>query len=131
MKNIWIALLPIIILLIGVIGLQIFLSTRKNRWLGLLIPSICLIYSIISVLSIVAFNSHVTTYAEDGTVIKETRTDAGNERPLDKGNRIGSGIIIFFISNIPTIIYLAIYYGCRERCKKNQQLKNMQIQDLE
>jgi len=37
----------------------------------------------------------------------------------------------FLISNIPTIVFLGIYFGCREKMKLRSQLDKMNIQDLE
>jgi hypothetical protein len=37
----------------------------------------------------------------------------------------------FLISNIPTIVLLGIYFGCREKMKLRSQLDKMNIQDLE
>ena len=39
-------------------------------------------------------------------------------------------LIVWFIGNIPTIILLAIYYGCRGKQRRNKQLDKMNIQDL-
>jgi hypothetical protein len=37
----------------------------------------------------------------------------------------------FLISNIPTIVLLGIYFGCREKIKLRSQLDKMNIQDLD
>lgn len=45
----------ILFLLIFVVGgtlLQIFLSKRKNKWFGLILPFICLLFSLIAILGI-------------------------------------------------------------------------------
>ncbi|MDF2472781.1 MAG: hypothetical protein K0R21_563 [Anaerocolumna sp.] len=43
----------VLILLIGGIFLQIFLSKRKSKWFGLILPSITFLYSLLIVMSIV------------------------------------------------------------------------------
>ncbi|MBK5246138.1 MAG: hypothetical protein JJE49_02540 [Peptostreptococcaceae bacterium] len=44
---------------------------------------------------------------------------------------IAAAAPIFIISNIPTLIFLAIYFACRDKRKKNLELEKMSIQDLE
>lgn len=39
-------------------------------------------------------------------------------------------VMTLILSNIPTLILLAIYFVCRERQKRNRQLDKMNIQDL-
>ena len=39
-------------------------------------------------------------------------------------------IMVWLLGNIPTIILLAIYFGCRGKQHKNKQLDKMNIQDL-
>ena len=36
----------------------------------------------------------------------------------------------FLLSNIPTIVLLGIYFGCREKMKLRAELEKMSIQDL-
>ena len=38
---------------------------------------------------------------------------------------------VFIITNIPTLILIAIYYACKEKLKIKNQLDKMNIQDLE
>ncbi len=101
------SILFITILLAGTIALQIFLSKRENKWLGLILPIISLIFSIFTILSMMV-------YANQS--IAET---------------IYQFVMAFLLSNIPTIILLAIYFACREKFKKNRELDKMNIQDLQ
>ena len=39
-------------------------------------------------------------------------------------------ILVWLLGNIPTIIFLTIYFGCRGKQHKNKQLDKMNIQDL-
>lgn len=88
----------VLLFLIGIVLLQIFLSKRENRWLGLIIPIISFLFSVIALLNALGF---------------------------------AAAISAFIISNIPTLILLAIYIACREKRKKNKEIEKMNIQDLE
>lgn len=107
MKNATIMLFFVLVLLIGGVFLQIFLSKKKSRWFGLILPIITLLYSVLMVLGIAAYDG--MTGGEIFMLIAST----------------------FLISNIPTIILLGIYFGCREKMKIHSQLDKMNIQDLD
>ncbi len=107
MRNVTIMLFLVLALLIGVIFLQIFLSKKKSKWFGLILPTITLLYSLLMVLNIAVFDE--MTGGEIFMLFAST----------------------FLISNIPTIVLLGIYFGCREKMKIRSQLDKMNIQDLE
>lgn len=126
----------IILLLLPCIGiaLQVYLSKRKNKWLGVILPVICIIFSLFAVLGMVAFTSvttQVTTVNEKGEIVEQIVDEEKNEPLISNTERILLAGTIFVIYNIPTIILLGIYIGCREKNKKNLQLEKMNIQDLE
>ncbi|MBC8060138.1 MAG: hypothetical protein H7Y18_05680 [Clostridiaceae bacterium] len=99
-------ILFLLIALAGPIILQIFLSKGSNKWLGLVLPVINFIFSIMAVLGI-------TIFADQSTA-----------------EILIQFITIFLVFNIPTIILLSIYFACREKLKKNKQIDKMKIQDL-
>ena len=107
MKNVTIMLFIVMALLVGGIFLQVFLSKKKSKWLGLILPTITFLYSLLMILSIAAFEA--MRGGEVFMLIAST----------------------FLISNIPTIVLLGIYFGCREKMKLRSQLDKMNIQDLE
>jgi len=37
---------------------------------------------------------------------------------------------ILLVMNIPTVVLLAIYFGCREKIKRKKAIEKMNIQDL-
>lgn len=124
-----------LLFLAGIVLLQIFLSKKRNKWLGLVIPLICFIFSIMSVITLPMFTitsiSTIKTETSDGLIIKEeTQFDDNIEKP-SIGQILAMTIPVFLISNIPTIIFLAIYFACREKIKTNKELEKMSIQDLE
>jgi hypothetical protein len=94
-------------LLVGGIFLQIFLSKKRSKWFGLILPTITFIYSLLMVSNIAVFEAM-------------------------KGGEIFMLLAsTFLISNIPTIVLLGIYFGCREKIKLRSQLDKMNIQDLD
>lgn len=107
MKNVTIMLFIVMALLVGGIFLQVFLSKKKSKWLGLILPTITFLYSLLMILSIATFEA--MRGGEVFMLIAST----------------------FLISNIPTIVLLGIYFGCREKMKLRSQLDKMNIQDLE
>lgn len=99
----------IIYLLVGgtVIYLQIYFSKMESKWMGLILPGLTLIYSIIVVLNI----------AEPPVSISMTQ-------------RIVAVLSAFLTSNIPTIILLAIYSVVRQKLKRQSEIDKMNIKDL-
>lgn len=98
-----------IYLLVGglVIYLQIYFSKMESKWIGLILPGLTLINSIIVVLNI----------AEPLVNISITQ-------------RIVRVLSAFLTSNIPTIILLAIYSVVRQKVKRQSEIDKMNIKDL-
>lgn len=104
MQNSLVFLLISLGFFIVIILLQIYLSKRESKWLGLVLPAISFFFSIIGVLFVP--ESVSTTYIIIGS------------------------IIVFLLLNIPTIILIAIYFACRKKIKRNKEIDKMNIQDL-
>ena len=96
-----------LLFIVGVVCLQIFLSKRKSKWPGLVIPIISFLIAFLYPLNMVAPSDGVTA----GFIVQM--------------------IIVWLLANIPTIIFLAIYFGCRGKQRRNKQLDKMNIQDLD
>lgn len=129
MKILLFVLLILVILCIGIIFLQIFLSKKKNKWFGLILPLIAFCFSLIAVTIVVAniaTNIQIESISEDGEVIQEV-----NEPITDSGSIIGTAVFAFLIFNSPTAVLLTIYLACREKQKRNLALEKMSVQDLE
>lgn len=94
-------------ILAGVIILQIYLSKRESKWPGLVFPIISFLFSLLYPLNMVAPSEGI----DIGFIIQM--------------------IVVWLLGNIPTIILLAIYFGCREKKRRNKQLEKMSIQDLD
>ena len=90
----------------GVIVLQVFLSKRKSRWPGLVLPIIAFLFSLLYPLNM--------TTPPDGITI----------------GFIFQVLFVWLLGNIPTLVFLAIYFGCRKQQRRNKQLNKMNIQDL-
>ncbi|HEY5562960.1 MAG TPA: hypothetical protein VIK72_14615 [Clostridiaceae bacterium] len=91
---------------VGIPLLQIFLSRKKHRWPGLILPTVIIIISIIVVLP--------------GTLGKNITT-------IQLIKQIIAGILII---NIPTITLLSIYFSYRKKFSNNWKIDKMKIQDL-
>ena len=93
----------LLVLVVGGILLQIFLSRRQSRWPGLVLPGLTFLYSLLMVLGAVAFNV---------------------EFPW------GPILACLLLGNIPTIVLLAIYWAAREKFRVKSQMDKMKINDL-
>ena len=133
MRIIFSVLIIFPIFIVGVVGLQIFLSRRQNKWLGLILPLICLSFSILIVLGNTVFYSNTSTeqsVIENGVVINKVIKQTTGTFEIQP-SAIITILISFILYNIPTVIFLAIYYACREKLKRKKELEKMNIQDLE
>ncbi|SHI21516.1 hypothetical protein SAMN02745823_03483 [Sporobacter termitidis DSM 10068] len=108
--SLFITYIPTILLLllfIGSIFLQIFLSKKKTKWPGLILPTMFFIASIISIFT------------------GGTGTEAF-------GWHLGVNIIYTILTgSIPTATMLIIYFVCRDKLRKRQNIEKMNIQDLD
>lgn len=106
MRNMSILLFLLLALLVGGVFLQIFLSKKQSKWFGLILPMITFMYPLLMIFNVAAF---------DGM----------------GGHEIFIVLVSTFLAgNIPTIVLLGIYFGCREKIKMQSQLDKMNIQDL-
>lgn len=128
-----IAIIVMLLFLAGSIWLQFFLSKKKNKWLGLIIPLICFMFSIMIVFSLSMYtNTGITSVTEtiNGAVITDKTITLQSDKP-SIFSMLAAVIPVFLISNIPTLIFLAIYSACREKLKLRNELDKMNVQDLE
>ncbi len=99
-------LIFLIAILVGIILLQVFLSKKNSKWLGLILPTITLAYSLLAVLGFANYEG-----------------EAGLSTLMSLG-------LVFIYSNIPTALFLIIYFHYKEKRKKLSDLDKMNIQDL-
>ena len=90
-----------------VILLQIYLSKRENKWSGLVLPIMAFLFGLLFPLNMSAPSDGVTV----GIIFQM--------------------LLVWLLGNIPTIVLLAIYFGCRSKQRRNSQIDKMNIQDLD
>ena len=90
-----------------VILLQIYLSKRESKWPGLVLPIMAFLFGLLFPLNMVAPSDEVTV----GFVFQM--------------------LLVWLLWNIPTIVLLAIYFGCRSKQRRNSQIDKMNIQDFD
>ena len=100
-------LMILLILLVGILLLQIILSKREGKWPGLVLPIIAFLFGLLSPLNMIVPSEGVTA----GFIVQM--------------------IMVWLLGNIPTMVFLAIYFACREKKHRNKQLEKMNIQDLD
>ena len=99
-------LILVTLVIAGIVCLQIFLSKREKKWPGLVLPVVAFLFGLLYPLNMVVPSEGINV----GFIIQM--------------------IIVWLMGNIPTIILLAIYFGCRGKQRRNKQLDKMNIQDL-
>lgn len=93
-----------LLLLVGGVLLQIFLSQRENRWPGLVLPLLTLLSSLLLPLNVM----------DTGSVSKN----------------ILAVVVTLLAGNIPTLVLLAIYWAAREKLRVRDQMEKMGKQDI-
>lgn len=115
--NLIISLLLMISIIAIIVFIQVKLSRRENKYLGLILPVLFFLFSLMTVLSMV---SYITLTLSSNGVVEST----GN-------NAEYLGIFFtFLVSNIPTMILGGIYYSERNKIKVNKSIEKMKINDL-
>ena len=107
MARVTTVLLLLLALLAGGVLLQIFLSRRRSRWPGLVLPGLTFLYSILMVLSVAVYG-----------------------RVGESGFPWGPVLYSLILGNLPTLVLLAIYWAARERYRTRDQMDKMKIDDL-
>ena len=147
-----IVLIGILLPVALVLALQVWLCRRKNRWLGLILPGLSLAVSLLSLLSMLAFRGAVggsMTVTENGQVVEETVTENGMTTVYDgEGNILDqypdpdsqdgvgpetalTAAGVFLVNNIPTVVLGGIWLHYKNRRDFQDEMKKMNIQDLE
>lgn len=122
----FILLLPIALL----VALQVWLC-KKGKRLGLILPGISLVLSLLLVFSMAAFGriggGNLRLTDENGNVIQEEIIPAP---PLKAEEVIAVGLV-FLVTNIPTVVFGGIWLHYKGRRDTYEDLKKMRIEDLE
>lgn len=122
------ALLPFALLVV----LQVWLC-RKSARLGLILPVLSLLLSVVLVFSLVFFQratgySSLTVTDENGQVVQQEVNFSGVS-PM--GETIAIAVVAFLVTNVPTVVFGGIWLHYKGREDTREDLKRMQIQDLE
>ena len=103
-RMMWVSLLVLLVVVVGGILLQIFLSKRESKWPGLVLPAISFLWSLLYLFNLM----------DTGSVVQNILT----------------ALLTVLLSNIPTLVLLAIYWAVREKRRKRSELDKMNIDDL-
>ena len=100
---------------VGIIALEVWLSRRKSRWPGLVMPAVTFVVSLFLALGVALFSV--------GGAAVETEQD------WTLGDTAQLGLVLL-VGNIPTFVLLGAYYIGREKLRREKLLEKMNIQDL-
>lgn len=103
-RMMWVSLLVLLVVVVGGILLQIFLYKRESKWPGLVLPAISFLWSLLYLFNLM----------DTGSVVQNILT----------------ALLTVLLSNIPTLVLLAIYWAVREKRRKRSELDKMSIDDL-
>jgi hypothetical protein len=92
-----------VLLIAAAAALQIYLSTRKSKWPGLIIPILFILVSLLGIFNI----GYMGNAGRTAVLIVQTA----------------------LIGNIPTAIMFVIYGICRNKKKRDMELEKMNIRD--
>gem|GEM_PF-374759 len=120
--NISIFLIVMLAIIAGLIYLQFRLSKSENKYVGLVLPIMFFLLSLIVVLGQVAY--YETKVMLDGVVTEQNIVkDIGIENYI-------ALIFPFLICNIPTAVLMAIYLGERSKINTRKAIDRMKIEDI-
>ena len=125
------ALLPLALLVV----LQVWLC-RKSARLGLILPVLSLLLSVVLVFSLVFFQratgySSLTVTDENGQVVQQEVREENFSGVSPMGETIAIAVVAFLVTNVPTVVFGGIWLHYKGREDTREDLKRMQIQDLE
>jgi len=96
----------LVLVFVGLSLLEVFLSKSKIKWIGLILPAICFTIALIVGIGHIVSDLH----ADFAILLMD--------------------IVFVIIYNIPTFIFIIIYYFSRKKNNKRKELEKMNIQDL-
>lgn len=124
--SLFVLLAPIALLVV----LQVWLC-RRGKWLGILLPALSLLLSLLLVLSMGAFTSVGGSHVMDehGQIVEEHHAEPDRAEPIP--GAVGRAASVFLVSNIPTLVFGGIWLHYKGRRDVQEDLKKMKIEDLE
>lgn len=119
-----------VIILIAIIRLQIFLSKKDNRLLGLIIPIVIFASSLIFAFGFIPTHNKIETtqsvMTETGKVV-ESSSDKTSTALRDHSLTTTS---IVYTINAGNFVMLGIYFYCRHKKSTHAELKRMKAKEL-
>lgn len=135
--------LILIALFLGVAGVLLYIqyrlcSAENGKKVGLILPIISFVFSVISVVSMFLFSFAKTTRTEEIVSYDEYGNPSGTEiiefDETEESGLIPAVIATFVITNIPTLIYVIEYAVITSDKNKSRieaaEMAKTQIQDL-
>ena len=115
-----------------VVALQVWLC-RKGKWLGLILPAITLAMSLMICLSVVASPLSPAAGRAGHGRAREYRGGVPPGGGASPAPACGSGMVggVFLVFNVPTLVLGGIWLYYKNRREWKEDLKKMNIQDLE
>ena len=113
------------------VALQVWLCRQRARWLGLILPVLSLACSLLLVVSLAAFtrvSGTLTVYDSQGNVVQEEQVEPGRQ-PV--AGALAGTAVVFLVANIPTVVFGGIWLNSKTRRDLQDELKKMDLRDLE
>lgn len=115
-----------------VILLQVWLC-KKGKWLGLILPGLTLAFSLVLALSIAAFSrletGSIRILDEHGNIVQQIEPEHHHIEAFPAALLSAAGIFLVF--NVPTAVLGGIWLHYRNKSEWKEDLRRMNIQDLE
>ena len=108
-KTIIIACVILLLVSVGAIALEVYLSRRESKVPGLVLPAILLMGELFVIPNVAAVPYFATETLAAGCV---------------------NVILRVFLTLLPTIVLMAVYFLCRRGMNRKKQIEKMNIQDL-
>ena len=153
--GLFLMLVPVALLVV----LQVWLC-RKGKRLGLILPALSLLLSLLIVGSVAAFSmvnaagsgvtigldengevverqvsegGMITVYDGDGNIVDQypDPNPQSPQSPAVTAVTVASVVLLFLVANIPTVVFLGIWLHYKNRRDFQEDLKKMKIEDLE
>ncbi|MCL2366922.1 MAG: hypothetical protein FWC75_07760 [Oscillospiraceae bacterium] len=123
-------LIFLLAIFVGSVVLQVFLSKRENRWLGLILPFITFAISVTSVLGMTFYQSWTFTESLyiNGDLVTTVTSESGHSGLIP--GAVTGAINTFLLMNIPTAAFLVVYASARSKKKRTRDVEKMSVQDL-
>ena len=95
----------VIVMMVLAVVLQMYFSRKPARWPGLVLPIIAFLFSLLYPLNMADFGG-------------------------DRGAFIAQLLLVWLLANIPTFIFLAIYFAARGRLRRARGRERLDAQEL-